>query len=85
MAKQIRPTTSWQNYKSYLETIFKEAHHNFCNTSSDTDMKNHANFCKQLSSRMKSLENNAMKHCKLKEEGCREYCEQYCDHFLDMG
>lgn len=85
LAKNIRRTTPWKNYKSYLARIFKGAHHNFCNASDETDLKNNANFCKQLNSRMNSLENNVIKHCKLKAEGCKEYCEQYCNHFVDMG
>ena len=85
MAKKVRPTTAWLNYKSYLETILNGAHTRFCNTSNETDLKNHRNFCKQLKSRMKTLKNKTQKHCKLKEKGCREYCEQHCDHFVDMG
>ena len=38
-----------------------------------------------VNNQMKTLENTALDHCKLKENGCREYCEQYCDHFVDMG
>ena len=85
LGKQIRRTASWPKYKSCLDMIFNGACINFCNTTNKIDIKNHANFCKQLTSQMKTLENTALDHCKLKENGCREYCEQYCDHFVDMG
>ena len=85
LGKKIRRTASWPKYKSYLEKIFNGGCNNFCNTTNEIDIKNHENFCKQLTSRIKSLKNTALEHCKLKENGCREYCEQYCDHFVDMG
>ena len=85
MAKKIRPTTAWPNYKLYLQTIFDGANTRFCNTTHEVDLKNHDNFCKQLKSRTNGLKNKTLEHCKLKEKGCTEYCEQYCDHFVDMG
>ena len=84
MAKMIRQTSSWNNYKKYFETLLNGAHSKHCDSENYIEEEQN-NFCAQLISRIDTLNNIATEHCKEKETGCRTYCEKYCDHFVDMS
>ena len=84
MAKKIRQTSSWSNYKTYFETLLNGAHAQHCVSVNPVEEQK-ANFCNQLKSRMATINNVAAEHCKRKVKGCRKYCEKFCDHFVDTS
>ena len=84
MAKKIRQTSSWSNYKTYFEKLLNGAHAQHCDIVNPVEEEK-AKFCTQLKSRMATINNVAAEHCKRKVKGCRKYCEKFCDHFVDMS
>jgi hypothetical protein len=84
MAKIIRQTSSWNNYKKYFEKLLNGAHAKYCGSANPVE-EEQGSFCSQLISRIDTLNNIAAEHCKEKEKGCRKYCEKYCNHFVDMS
>ena len=88
MAKKIRPTKSWQNYKKYFTYLLDgvETRHctgmtTKCHGAGKLQCKE---FCKKIKDILAKLENTALEICKMKPDPCKSYCTQYCDHFKDM-
>lgn len=80
----IRPTASWPKYKHYLDVLLRGIHSKHC-SSSELSSKKRNNFCNDfVKDKLRSLDNIAKEHCKLKTGDCKNYCEKYCDYFTAM-